>query len=161
MADLHNIAFNHDQLVYLIAKTGSRKSAIMLRVGSLQWGLTLLMILLVGLGSNQVLKSHNNDNYIESYHLDEHRGLDGRVLRDRLLLITDEEGTHESIFLYSSPQSLQVGTFWVECLTILASQDLIRLMVIDKTHYVAQDGRRFRLKFLAAMKTLKKLFEKQ
>ncbi len=118
---IHNIAFIHAQLVYLNAKTGSGKSAVPLTVGSLQGGVTLSIAPLVGLDSNQVSKSHNEDNYVESYHFDEHRGLDGHVLRDRLLSITDEEGTHVLICLYSSPQSLQVGTFWVECLTTLTS----------------------------------------
>jgi hypothetical protein len=58
---IHDITFNCDCLVYLIAKTGSSKSAIPLTVGSLQWGVTLSIILLVGQGSNQVSKTHNDD----------------------------------------------------------------------------------------------------
>jgi hypothetical protein len=50
---IHNIAFNCDQIVYQIAKMGSGKSAILLTVGSLQRGVTLLVVPLVGLDSNQ------------------------------------------------------------------------------------------------------------
>jgi superfamily II DNA helicase RecQ len=73
------LAFQRDRLQYLIAKTGSGKSAIPLAVGALQNGITLTMVPLVGLGSDQVSKSSNENNYIEAYHLDEHMGIDAQV----------------------------------------------------------------------------------
>jgi hypothetical protein len=51
---IHNVAFTRDQLIYLVAKTGSGKSAVPMTVGSLQMGVTLTMVPLVGLGSDQV-----------------------------------------------------------------------------------------------------------
>ncbi len=53
---IHHIAFQCNQLLYIIAKTGLGKSAIPLTIGLLQTGVTLLMIPLVGLGSDQVNK---------------------------------------------------------------------------------------------------------
>jgi superfamily II DNA helicase RecQ len=116
---IHHIAFQCDQLLHIIAKTGSGKSAILLTIESLQTGVTLSMVPLVGLGSDQVNKSANNDNLIEAYHLDKNRGIDGKALRDCLLSLNEQEADHVSIFLYASLQSLQVGTFWYQCLLTL------------------------------------------
>ncbi len=70
---INNIAFHCGRLVYIIAKMGSGKSAITLTVGSLQTGITLTMVPLAGLGSDQVNSAQNGDNFIEAYHLDEYR----------------------------------------------------------------------------------------
>ena len=46
---IHHVAFHCNQIVYIVAKTGSGKSAIPLSIGSLQSGVTLSMVPLVGL----------------------------------------------------------------------------------------------------------------
>ena len=89
---IHVIAFSRDTSTFLIAKTGSGKSAVPLTVGSLLTGITLTMVPLVGLGSDQVNKCSNDVNYIEGYHLDEHRGSDARLLRDRLISLNELGG---------------------------------------------------------------------
>jgi superfamily II DNA helicase RecQ len=140
LCNIHHIAFQHDQLLYIIAKTGLGKSAIPLTIGLLQTRVTLSVVPLVGLGSDEVNKSSNDDNLIETDHLDKHRGIDGKVLRDCLLSLNEQEANHVSIFLYASPQSLQVGTFWCQCLLTLSSRNMIWLIVIDEAHTVAKDG---------------------
>jgi hypothetical protein len=65
----------------MIAKTGSGKSAIPLMVGTLLTGVVITLVPLVGLGSNQVSKSCNAANYVEAYHIAEHRGKDAKKLR--------------------------------------------------------------------------------
>jgi superfamily II DNA helicase RecQ len=140
---IHNIAFHCDQIIYLSAKTGSGKLAVLLTVGSIQTSVTVTMVPLVGLGSNQVKNRSNDNNLIKACHLDEHHGNDNKALRNWLMLLSDEEADHVSIFLYASPQSLQVGKFWHQCLSTITSHDMIRLIVIDVAHCVAQDGRHF------------------
>jgi len=156
-----SLAFQRDRLLFLIAKTGSGKSAVPLAVGALQSGITLTMVPLVGLGSDQVSKSTNEANFIEAYHLDEHMGTDAQVLKNRLLSLNTREAEFVSIFLYASPQSLQPGTLWHKLLVTLSSRDLIRLIVVDEAHSVALDGRDFRPEFRTAMKTLKSLYDNQ
>ncbi len=95
-----------------------------LTVGSLLTGVTITMVPLVGLGSDQVNKCSNDGNFIEGYHLDEHRGFDAQRLRARLLSLNKTEAEYTAIFLYASPQSLQVGTQWYQTLVSLAAKDL-------------------------------------
>ena len=71
--------------------------------------MTLLMVPLIGLGSDQVNNSRNSKHLIEAYHLDENRGRDGYTLRGRLLSLHPCEAECVSIFLYASPQSLKEG----------------------------------------------------
>jgi hypothetical protein len=59
---IHHVAFHCNQILYIVAKTGSGKLAIPLTIGSLQTGVTLSMVLLVGLGSDQVNNSRNSKN---------------------------------------------------------------------------------------------------
>jgi hypothetical protein len=113
---IHHVAFHRDQIVYIIAKTGSGKSAISLLIGLLQTGVTLLMVPLVRLGSDQVKNSRNCKNLIEAYHLNENRGRDGYALRSWLLSLHPREADCVSIFLYALPQSLKEGSFWYKCL---------------------------------------------
>lgn len=158
---VHSLAFQRDRLQYLIAKTGSGKSVVLLAVGALQNGITLTIVLLVGLGSDQVSKSTNEPNFIKAYHLDEHTGIDAQVLKDRLLSIHLQEVETVSIFLYVSPQSQQPGTFWQKLLHTLSSKDLIRLIAIDEAHAVNQDGKDFCSEFRVAVKTLKSFYYNQ
>ncbi len=88
---IHDIVFSNDTSTFLIAKTGSGKSAVPLTVGSLLTGVTLTMVPLVGLGSDQVNKCSNDGNFIKGYHLDEHRGGDAQRLTKRLLSLTNTE----------------------------------------------------------------------
>ena len=158
---IHHIAFQRDQILYIVAKTGSSKSTIPLTIGSLQTGVTCSMVPLVGLGSDQVNNSRNSTNLIEAYHLDENRGVDGYALRRRLLSLNPREVNRVSIFLYATPQSLKEGTFWYMCLFQLALMNLMRLICIDEAHTVAQDGRNFRSEFHSAVTTLQNLYEVQ
>ena len=82
---IHDIAFHRYQIIHLIAKTGFGKLAVPLTVGSLQTGVRVTMVPLIGLGSNQVKNGSNEDNLIKAYHLDKHHGNEGKALSDRLL----------------------------------------------------------------------------
>ena len=158
---IHHVAFHCNQIVYIVAKTGSGKSAIPLSIGSLQTGVTLLMVPLIGFGSDQVNNSRNSKNLSEAYHLDENRGHDGFALRSWLLSLHPHEAEFVSIFLYASPQSLKESSFWFTCLFELALKNLIQQICIDEAHSVAQDGRNFRPEFRSAVKMLQSIYDGQ
>jgi superfamily II DNA helicase RecQ len=151
---VHDIAFVKDKIFYIIAKTGSGKSAIPLTVGCMLSGVSLTMVPLVGLGSDQVSKSFNEDHFVESYHLDEMRGPCGRALRQRLESLHSAEAECVSIFLYASPKSLLDDSPWFRCLQSLSLRGFLCLICIDEAHTVAQDGRSFRPEFRTAIKSL-------
>ena len=50
--------FNDDTIMHLISKTGSGKSAVPLTIATLRRGVTIIMVPLLGLGSDQVEKYH-------------------------------------------------------------------------------------------------------
>ncbi len=79
---IHKIAFHRDQLIYIIAKTGSGKSLISLTLVPFRGGhsYTLTLVSLVRLGSDQAAKSSNKIYKIKSYHLDKHQGIGGNFL---------------------------------------------------------------------------------
>ncbi len=158
---IHHVAFHCNQILYIVAKTGSGKLAIPLTIGSLQTGVTLSMVLLVGLGSDQVNNSRNSKNWIEAYYLNKNRGRDGDTLRSRLRSLHPCEAECVSIFLYASLQSLKEGSFWYKCLFQLASKNLIWLICIEEAHSVAQDGRNCRPKFCSAVKMLRSIYHVQ
>ena len=67
----------------------------------------VILVPLVGLGSDQVAKSVVSDHNVEAYHVDEHKGQDAYDLRDCLLRLRmdDKEMDNISIILYISPSS--------------------------------------------------------
>ena len=77
---IHCAAFQWNESVYIIAKTGSGKSAIPLTVGTLLTGVIVTSVPLVGLQSNQVTKSCNAANCVEAYRVDKHWGKDAQKL---------------------------------------------------------------------------------
>lgn len=66
-------AFFDDSVMYIVAGTGSGKSAIPLCISSLRRGMTVVLVPLLGLGSDQVAKALFVDRGIEAYHVDEHK----------------------------------------------------------------------------------------
>jgi hypothetical protein len=83
--------FNDNTVMYLISKTGSGKSAVPLTIATLRCGITIVLVPLLGLGSDQVKKASREERGISAYHVDEHRGADGVILREWLLNMTDDE----------------------------------------------------------------------
>ena len=72
--------FDDDTIMYLISKAGSGKSTVLLTITTLRHGVTVVVVLLLGLGSDQVEKSTRFEKGIKTYHANEHRGKDGRLI---------------------------------------------------------------------------------
>ena len=75
-------------------------------VAMLLCGMSIVLVPLLGLGSDQVSKSNNQAQHVEAYHLDELRGQDLRALHEHLMIVPHQRITDQTIFLYTSPQSL-------------------------------------------------------
>ena len=84
-------AFDDNSLLFLISKTGSGKSVIPLTVASLRQGVVVILVPLVGLGSDQVSKALRPDRNIKAYHVDEFKRADGTQIRRRMKNISDDE----------------------------------------------------------------------
>ena len=67
-------------------------------------GVTVVMVPLIGLGSDQANKAKNLDNRVEAYHLDEFKENAFKVLRERLMMY--ETNHRRTIILFVSPIQL-------------------------------------------------------
>ncbi len=69
-------------MMYLIRKTGEGKSLVVQGMASMMKGVTVVMVRLIGLGTDQDEKCNDaNAMEVESYHLDEYRHANATNLR--------------------------------------------------------------------------------
>ena len=154
-------AFYDNSFLSINAKTGYGKSLIPLAIASMRRGISIVMMPLLGLGTDQVAKALHVDINIEAWHIDEFRGPDGRALRRRLFAFTQDQRDNMTIILYMSPQSLLPGSDWMPALRHLASQDFISQICVDEAHMVSLHGNGFRPEFRHAITSLKALHAAQ
>jgi len=152
-------AFYDGTVMNIIAKTAFGKSVIPSTICSLRRGIAVILVPLLGLGSDQVNKTMIIEKNIESYHIDEHRLEDATLLRERLRSLTAKERENISIQLYLSPLALAEGSEWMPILRNLAQKDFICLLCIDEAHYIEQQGRCFRPEFNVAVEQMKVLYD--
>ena len=154
-------AFYDNSFLSINAKTGYGKSLIPLAIASMRRGISIVMMPLLGLGTDQVAKAMHVDINIEAWHIDEFRGPHGRALRRRLFAFDQDQRDNMSIVLYMSPQSLSPGSDWMPVVKHLASQDFISQMCVDEAYMVSLHGKGFRPEFRHAIKSLKALHADQ
>ena len=70
---IYLMVYCQKQVLYLIRKTGEGKSIVFLMIATLLRGITIVLVPLIGLGSDQVSKTINLTHCIESYHVDENK----------------------------------------------------------------------------------------
>ena len=87
-------------------KTTEGKSLIPLTLATIFNGVTVVLVPLIGLGSDQVKKASVPEHNVEAYHVDEHKFEDARKLRTHLQSLSDDEAKNVTIILYMSPQFL-------------------------------------------------------
>ena len=162
-------AINHclfgNSVLYINAKCADGKSLCPLTLAGMLRGVTLVLVPLVGLGSDQVSKAENPNHNFEAYHIDEHRGAHAKKLKQRLLSYTADEASHKIIMAYINPQSFKgdpnnPNAGWFGTFSLLASRGLISLICIDKAHYVEQAGRNFHPEFIDAINNIKLIRDK-
>ena len=120
---------------------GEGKSLAFLVTAVMLRGVTVVMVPLIGLGSDQVNTAMKLEHGGEVYHIDENKSSDFIALMDRLLSITKRDNrTVNSVVLYCSPQLLEPGGMFVRCLKKLARGDIITSVWIDESHCIHRDG---------------------
>ena len=77
---IFHLVYREVPLTYLIRKCGEGKSLVLLGMATLLRGITLSMVLLIGLGSDQVSKSRQPNNHVEAWHFDKFKGSDFTLL---------------------------------------------------------------------------------
>ena len=118
--------FYDDSVIYIAAKTGYGKSLIPLTIASIRKGISISMVSLLGLESDQVSKAMYIKHGAEAYHMNEHWGEGSQSeLRNTVKNVNEEELCNVSIILYISPNSLAPNTKWTSVLKGIASCDLV------------------------------------
>eukprot|EP00956_Cyclotella_meneghiniana_P004344 scaffold5306_cov67-Cyclotella_meneghiniana.AAC.16 len=130
---INHLAFNDDSSLVLIRRTADGKSLVPLTVSAMRGGVTLVLVPLHGLGSDQVDKASVPDQGIEAYYVDEHKYGNAKLLEKRLQLYSEEEADENSILIFASPNSLREGSGWMKSFSSLAERGLIRTVAIDKS----------------------------
>jgi len=148
---INHLASNDDTYLVLVRKTADGKSLVPLTVALLRPGISITLVPLHGLGSDQVEKSNIPELGVEAYYVDEHKRSDAGALRKRLLSLTKEELHHTTCILFVSPFALASDSHWyTDVFTTLAKRGLISLFCIDEAHSIEQAGRAFRTEFVEA-----------
>ena len=81
-----------------------------------------MLVLLVGIGSNQVEQAIIIDHNVEVYHIDKHKYHNKRSLHLCLLQMTDNQIHYSPIMLCLSPHSLMKRSGWHKVIEIVAEQ---------------------------------------
>ena len=102
--------------------------------------ITITIVPLLGLGSNQDEKCYVNSDAFESYHLDEFCGSHAKLLRSQL-----KDYTHDkkcAIVLFLSPQIMAKNSVTRGCISAIC---------IDKVHSTVHNFESFHPEFKTAM----------
>jgi superfamily II DNA helicase RecQ len=158
---VHYLTFHDNPSLVLLRRTADGKSLVPLTTSIIRCGITLVLVPLHGLGSDQVDKAMVLDHGVEAYYIDEHKAENARVLEQRLHSYTysDDEKGCSSIIIFASPNALRTGSRWLRLLSSMAAKDMISMLAIDESHEVHQSGRSFCPEFLEAVDNLKILFD--
>ena len=114
------ISYCNIEVMYIICKYGEGKYLILYGIVTVLRGITVCVVPLIGLGSDQVFKSRRKSVGHESYHADEFRPIDCAKLVQ--LLETHSPDNVSSIIIYISPQNLHSTSKWYKLLNKQATQ---------------------------------------
>jgi superfamily II DNA helicase RecQ len=150
---IFHLVYRNTDMIYLIRKTGEGKSLVMQGMSSMIKGITIVMVPLLGLGSDMESKCTTTANAnVEAYHLDEYRFHHASILCNHLNNYSRKEKT--SIILLVSPQQLTKKSYWYRVLLSLASRGCVSAVCIDEAHSTVHNYESFRPEFKTAIETI-------
>ncbi len=112
-------------------------------------GVTISLVPLSGLGSDQKEKCDATSGAVESYHLDKFCGSHANLLMSHLRKYTHDEKS--TIILFVSPQQIEKNSMWYAVLHDLASRGGLSAFCIDEVHSTVQNDESFRPEFRRAI----------
>jgi len=154
-------AMSHGSFMSITAKTGYGKSLVHLAIASMRRGVSIVMVPLLGLGTDQVAKAIHQDKNILAWHVDEFKGNDAKLLRKSLYRATADDMAKSSTILFMSPRSLAPDSDMIPVLTKIAKSGFLSLICVDEAHTVHLHGDDYRPEFPVAMRSLKELYDLQ
>ena len=141
----------------LVRRTGDGKSLVIYGLATLLRGVTIVMVPILALGSDQVSSVWSMANPLAAVyaeHLDSIRERDDVVSMARFLKsLRCEDKYTQSIVLWVGPDTLNHDV-WKVCINSLIQHHLISCFVVDECHYIPTDGRFFRPNFHTAVRQL-------
>ncbi len=155
---IFQLVYTKIDMMYLIRKTGDGKSLVLQGTASILKGITIVMVPLIGLGSDQAQKCNivGDDNLcVESYHLDEFKNNNALELRERLHEYTCEEKT--AIIVFVSPQQLAKHSLWRPVLMSLAHRGCVSAVCVDEVHCTVHNYESFRPEFKTSIDSLNEI----
>ena len=139
--DQENLSVFRKVFLILVQKCGEGKSLMMLGMATMLKGITLVMVPLIGLGSDQANKSKMIAKRVYAYHCDEFRGNDLHQLK--LLLRSYHPSKKRSIILFISPQQMCPGTPWSRFLFSLGTMGFLSAICVDEAHACVEQSETF------------------
>ena len=152
---IFHLVYQNTDMMYLIRQTGEGKSLVMQGMASMLKGVTIVMVPLLGLGSDLESKCTTTTANVEAYHLDEYRLQHASILCNHLNNYSRKEKT--SIILLVSPQQFTKKSYWYTVLLSLASRGCVSAVCIDKAHSTVHNYKSFRPEFKTAIDTINSL----
>ena len=154
---IFQLTYRKLDMMYLIRKCGDGKSLVMHAMATILRGITIVMVPLIGLGSDQISKTKRPEVEVEAYHIDEFRDDDVSKLTERLETYVPDNKT--SIIIYISPQNLRPTTKWYKKLVSLAKHGFISSICIDEAHVAVEDSDSFRPEFKEGIESINNLID--
>ncbi len=154
---IFHLVYSKMDMMYLIRKTGEGKSLVLNGMSSILKGVTISMVPLLGLGSDQAQKCRNANTTktVEAYHLDEFCHKNASELRKQLNLFTRDEKI--TILLFVSPQQLSKHSYWYKVLLSLAERGCVSGVCVDEVHCTVNNYESFRPEFKTAIDCINEL----
>ena len=156
MEAINHCTFEDDTYISINRGTADGKSLVPQTLSITRRGVAIIMVPLVGLGTDQVEKAQLAEHGIESYHIDEHKRNDEKKLMRRLMSATHDELKYCRIMAFVGPGTL-LHPNWGRIWETLARRGFISYFCIDEAHEVEQSGRSFRPVFKEAVAFIPRL----
>ncbi len=135
---IFHLVFRNTDMMYLIRKTGEGKSLVMQGMALMLKGITVSVVPLLGLGSDQAdkyatsIRLQSKPTILTSFEVV--TPIYFKQLQTHIRKYTREEGRKTAIILFLTPQQMDKNSMWYSVLMDLATRGCISAFVINEVH---------------------------